>query len=1100
MVSLAAGSVAEDQRNALLNHLILCDRCGAILRRLLEDFADELSEAETRMLESLQSSKPEWQTAMARQMAAAARGRPAIAIPLWLAKAAAVIVALGGGGWLVWDYQVANDPARLLAKAYTVQPPFEYRIPGVSYARVAPQERRGKSGFGRPQALDEAAFKIKERLERDPEDVGSLELLARGELMEGDVDDAFGTLQHALEHRPDDPDLLADLGLAHALRAETVADREVDFGYAIDYFLRSLRTKSKSHEIVFNLSLVYENMSMVEQAIDEWREYVRLDPSGPWHEEALRRLSTLEQKKKLRQAGLNRISDKNPDRLLRSIDRGEAVEPEEYLDVAVTEWLPLRWEEARYERVLAALADRFVEQHDDRWLRDVLTAKRSERMISGLKALAASVDSNLKDETEQALKNSEEAARALREAGNEAAALRADFEQSYALQRAVRSAECLQHATAVHRTATRMGFRWIDGQAQLTAGTCLSQMGDSGGAYHDLTRALQEGRNSGYKNLELRATGILAGAQIQAGNMLATWSHGREGLRLFWSGPFPGNRAQQIYFNLVRSAERLALRQTTYVMEKAAVEAMATTARRRVEATGRARLAELAVEAGLPEEAKREFEHAGVLFDQLQQTTSDQEYRTLAELNRAHAELTLGAMQSARVRLEKLLPQVVRIDDIGVQIQTKQLMGDVLWSSGLRDKAEIAYRTVTELSEQRLQTLRRFSDRIQLLRGADKAYRGIVEMLWERGDKTEALRVWESYRSSDGPLRGRPLDLGERLAQLKSETFVVYAVLPGGVTAWLFDNRGIDGKRLAPKPEDLEITAQRFLRECADSGSDRKALERDSRQLYDWLVAPLAGRLDPGRVLVIEPDHAVGAIPMQALQDERSVYLGERFPIAIATSVADYQQRTASGILSRGAMALVIAAPTLGEDMTRTFPPLPGAQREGHAVAAFFTRKVLLTDRQATIESMEQYRPRAELLHFAGHGFSNAGNGGLLLSPGENATEGAGVLNGLRVSEQNWSRCRLAVLSACSAGTGESNGAVNPESLVRGFLWAGVNRVVASRWNVPDNSFLMDRFYRELFSGNDTATSLQHAARQIRKEKETSRPYYWAGFQTFGSR
>ncbi len=867
---LAAGLAAEDQCDALMEHASRCDACGAILRELVEDFADEQGEAETRMAESFQSSKAEWQRAMARRMAGASRGKQAIPVRTWLARAAMVIVALDGGGWLAWDHWIANDPARLLATAYTAQRPFEYRIPGAAYAGVAPRERKGNSLFGWPPALGEAALKIKGRLDRNPEDVNALVLLARGELMERDFDGAFGTLQRALEQKPEDPDLLADLGMAYALRAETLADRDVDFGYAIDYLLRSLRAKPKSRETVFNLALVYEKMSAMEKAIDEWREYLGLDPSGQWHEDVRSRLTRLEQEREIRQAALERISDKNPDGLLRSIDRGELVEPEEYLDVAVTDWLPLRREDARYERVLSALADRFIEQHHDPWLRDVLAAKRSEGMVTGLKALAAAVEANLKDETERALEKSGEAGRELRGAGNGAGALRADFEQSYALQRSVRSAACRQHATALQLAAARMGYRWIDGQALLTAGTCRSQMGDSGGAYQDLTRGLEIGRSSGYRNLELRAAGILAGAQVQAGNMLATWSRGREGLKLFWSGPFPGIRAQQIYFNLVRSAERLALRQTTYVMESAAVEAIATTAHRRFEATARAHLAELAVEAGLPGEAQKEFEHAGVLFDQLQQTAPDEQYQTLAELNRARAELASGAIQAARNRLELVLPQVVRIDDMRVQIQTKQLLGDVLWNGGDRDQAEIAYRKVIDLSERRLQTLRLFSDRAQLMRDAGKAYRGIVEVLWERGDEIGALRVWEAYRSAEQPERGNPLDLDARLPQVRRETFLTYAVLPGGISAWLFDDRGIHGTRLVPRPEELETTAQRFLRGCANPASDRKALERDSRQLYDWLVAPLAALLQPGRVLVVEPDGAVGTVPIQALLDEHS--------------------------------------------------------------------------------------------------------------------------------------------------------------------------------------------------------------------------------------
>jgi CHAT domain-containing protein len=163
---------------------------------------------------------------------------------------------------------------------------------------------------------------------------------------------------------------------------------------------------------------------------------------------------------------------------------------------------------------------------------------------------------------------------------------------------------------------------------------------------------------------------------------------------------------------------------------------------------------------------------------------------------------------------------------------------------------------------------------------------------------------------------------------------------------------------------------------------------------------------------------------------------------------------------------------------------------------------VLLTGAQATLRAVEEHRPGIELFHFAGHGFSNASNGGLLLSPDENDAEEAGVLDGARLAQQDWSRCRLAVLSACSTGTGEANGPVNPESLVRGLLWAGVARVVASRWNLDTQSgvVFMDRFYTALLSGTDAAAALQVAARRLREDPATSHPYYWAGFQSFGTR
>jgi CHAT domain-containing protein len=151
---------------------------------------------------------------------------------------------------------------------------------------------------------------------------------------------------------------------------------------------------------------------------------------------------------------------------------------------------------------------------------------------------------------------------------------------------------------------------------------------------------------------------------------------------------------------------------------------------------------------------------------------------------------------------------------------------------------------------------------------------------------------------------------------------------------------------------------------------------------------------------------------------------------------------------------------------------------------------------------LERNRPGTELFHFAGHGFSNATNGGLLLAPEESGSDEAGVLDGKRLAHQDWSRCRLAVLSACSTGTGEGRGPVNPESLVRNLLWAGVARVVAARWNVDAETdvLLMDQFYEALLSGSGVARSLQQAARRLRENSATSHPYYWAAFQNFGTR
>jgi CHAT domain-containing protein len=977
---------------------------------------------------------------------------------------------------------------------------FDYRLPGAPYAQVHPEEHK-QPAFARPVPLLEAESLVARRLARDPDSPPWLRLRARLEMLDSDPETAIATLQHALEQRPDNPDLLADLGVAYALRADT-QNRDVDFAYAIEYLSRSLKAKPNSVVAVFNRAIIYERTYLYGPADGEWRRFLGLETSGAWRAEARLRLANLEQKLAGRQTALTRTSDKDPESLLRRLAAGQEVEPEEYLDMAVIEWLPRRSQSDKYERALRALAVRFEERHGDRWLRDLLASKPGNGLTQGLGTLSEAVRANLADESDRALKKSAEAADQLRGAGNRAGAMRADFEQVYAVHRVLRpAAGCAEKGAAVEREAAASNYSWIAGQARLEQGNCRSLLGDFGAAQTDMARALESIRRARYPDLELRAVGILATLRTVAGNLLAAWSVGRSGLAKYWSGAHSGIRAQELCFGLMRSAEGLELGQTAYLFESAAAEAIAETPRRRAEATARAHLAELAAEAGWPEEARAQFERAASLFDQLQQT-SDREYRTRAELYRAEADIAGGAPQAALSRLEAVRPAAEHLGAATVRISFQQLLADSLRRTSKLDDAEAAYYRTIRLTEDRLNSVRGFRDRAQLMLLAGKAYRGLLELLWERGDLTGAWRLWERLRAAERQEEGAESELDQRRARLRSESVLSYVILPGAVVAWLFDDRDVEGWRLNIVPENLERVATRFLRECADPRSDQYSLRRDARQLYDSLVAPVVKRLDPGRTLVIEPDGAIGAIPMQALIDGNSRYLGERFSITVASGLIDYQARASAGPVLTTAKALVVANPRLGASATKAFPVLPEALREGESVAARFPGSLLLIGEGATLEALEQQRQHTELLHFSGHGFSNAGNGGLLLSPGEGGAEDAGVLDGNAIVQQDWTHCRLAVLSACSSGTGETRGPVNPESLVRGLLWAGVARVVASRWNTDSDTGVqfMDRFYTSLLGGNEVAVALQQAARSLRENDATSHPYYWAAFQSFGTR
>jgi CHAT domain-containing protein len=69
--------------------------------------------------------------------------------------------------------------------------------------------------------------------------------------------------------------------------------------------------------------------------------------------------------------------------------------------------------------------------------------------------------------------------------------------------------------------------------------------------------------------------------------------------------------------------------------------------------------------------------------------------------------------------------------------------------------------------------------------------------------------------------------------------------------------------------------------------------------------------------------------------------------------------------------------------------------------------------------------------------------------------------------------------------------------IVRGFMYAGAKRVVASLWKVDDDATgeMMGRFYKEMLEGNRSpAAALREAQLGMWKQERWRSPYYWAAF------
>lgn len=95
----------------------------------------------------------------------------------------------------------------------------------------------------------------------------------------------------------------------------------------------------------------------------------------------------------------------------------------------------------------------------------------------------------------------------------------------------------------------------------------------------------------------------------------------------------------------------------------------------------------------------------------------------------------------------------------------------------------------------------------------------------------------------------------------------------------------------------------------------------------------------------------------------------------------------------------------------------------------------------------------------------------------------------------------LVVLSACQTALGEEIRGEGLVGMAHGFMHAGAARVIASLWNVSDDSTmqLMSLFYEHLASGMPAAAALQGAQLGfLEKFKERQAPLFWAGFILLG--
>jgi CHAT domain-containing protein len=384
----------------------------------------------------------------------------------------------------------------------------------------------------------------------------------------------------------------------------------------------------------------------------------------------------------------------------------------------------------------------------------------------------------------------------------------------------------------------------------------------------------------------------------------------------------------------------------------------------------------------------------------------------------------------------------------------------------------------------------------------------------EMADRSRARAFLHGLGDTTANLAIPPLATVDRMRRLTEGGRVLVEFMLGDdySAVWALGDGGVAQARLPGRSRvDALVTAERAELNrsvtALNAAASRRAADRRARELYQMLLAPIAGALAGATSVLIVPDGSLAYVPFEALRPTDTAYLVEQMPISYAQSAAsalallDRPRQESSDVRRRALIAFGDPAyepPSRGGAPQWT--PLPSSRAEVTAISARYPQRdrEIRLGRDATDRAVQSIDLRPfKYVHFAVHGFIDAddpAHSGLALAraPGSDGLLQVDDIMALRLDAD------VVTLSACRTAAGPLLNGEGLLSLGRPFFYAGARRVVGTLWDVNDASTaaLMETFYARLNSGVPVAEALRQAKLSLIRGPRAAwtHPHHWSAF------
>ena len=269
---------------------------------------------------------------------------------------------------------------------------------------------------------------------------------------------------------------------------------------------------------------------------------------------------------------------------------------------------------------------------------------------------------------------------------------------------------------------------------------------------------------------------------------------------------------------------------------------------------------------------------------------------------------------------------------------------------------------------------------------------------------------------------------------------------------------------------------------------------RPSRQVYDWLIRPMAADLAAEEIdtLVIVPDGVLRLIPMAALHDGER-YLIEQYAVATSPGLT----LTDPTPIERKNIRVLISGLT---ESVQGFPALPNVAEEIESIHALFPGAVLQNEAFVSENLQSELQQTSySIVHVASHGeFSRkAGESYVLTYDGRlDMDDFERYMSMTTFREQP---IELLTLSACQTATGDDRAALGLAGIA---VKAGARSALATLWFINDraSAVLVSEFYTQLQNPSlSKVKALQQAQLKLLEDRRYQHPIYWSPFLLIGN-